>query len=292
MGRGNVYPGAVRSGPTEPPTCGGGSKPMTSLRIVSLACSNTEIVAALGCAHLLVGVDSHSDHPAEALAGLPRLGPDLEIDCNRVAELQPDLVLASLTVPGHETVVEGIEARGLPILTLAPERLDEIPDNIRKVAGALGVDGRGEALAKKLETDLVAPSLRAEDSSDPSILVQWWPRPVIAPGRRSWVHGMIRAAGGRNALAGEDRPSRPLEDEEVVELAPDAMVVSWCGVDPAKYRPEVVRNNPAFADIPAVRNGRVVCIPEAWMGRPGPRLLEGLGALRTLVADLQSDSGP
>jgi iron complex transport system substrate-binding protein len=36
------------------------------VRVVSLTCSNTEIVSALGCAEHLVGVDDHSDYP-EAL---------------------------------------------------------------------------------------------------------------------------------------------------------------------------------------------------------------------------------
>lgn len=59
------------------------------MRIVSLACSNTEIVHALGCAHLLVGVDDHSDWPPEVVDPLPRMGPDLHIDVDRVAALDP-----------------------------------------------------------------------------------------------------------------------------------------------------------------------------------------------------------
>ena len=76
------------------------------MRIVSLACSNTEIVWALGRADLLVGVDDHSDWPEEVVGPLPKVGPDLEIDVDKVAALEPDLVLATLTVPGHEKVVE------------------------------------------------------------------------------------------------------------------------------------------------------------------------------------------
>ena len=47
--------------------------------MVSLACSNTEIVCALGCAEMLVGVDDHSDHPPEVVRALPRVGPDLGV---------------------------------------------------------------------------------------------------------------------------------------------------------------------------------------------------------------------
>jgi iron complex transport system substrate-binding protein len=252
------------------------------MRIVSLACSNTEIVAALGAADLLVGVDSHSDYPAAALRGLPRVGPDLEIDPEAVARLNPDLVLASLTVPGHETVVEGIEALGLPVLTLAPLSLAEVPENVRVVAARIGRREEGEVLAARLETALAVPTPDPGPDA-PSILVQWWPGPVIAPGRQSWVQGLLDVAGARNPLGADDRPSRSLSPEEVAELAPDAMVMSWCGVDPGRYRPDVLYRNPAWMDVPAIREGRVFHIPEAWLGRPGPRLLRGLDALRRVV---------
>lgn len=251
-----------------------------SMRIVSLACSNTEIVAALGCADRLVGVDDHSDFPAGALASLPRVGPDLEIDVEKVAALEPDLVLASLTVPGHETVVEGVEQAGLPHLTLAPTSLEEIYANVETVAERLGVPERGVELASRMRRELES---RTAPTGAPSLLVQWWPRPVIAPCGRSWVDALLSAAGGRNPLASEDRPSRPLEDDEIRALDPDAIVLAWCGVAPGKYRPDVVYRNPAFAELSAVRQGRIFCVPEAYLGRPGPRLIDGLRALRGVV---------
>lgn len=82
------------------------------MRLVSLTCSNTEIVHSLGYAAQLVGVDDHSDYPADVVAKLPRVGPDLSVDPEKVAALEPDLVLASLTVPGHEKVAASLEARG------------------------------------------------------------------------------------------------------------------------------------------------------------------------------------
>ncbi len=263
------------------------------MRIVSLACSNTEIVAALGCAHLLVGVDSHSDFPPEVVNALPRMGPDLEIDVSRVVALEPDLVLASLTVPGHETVVEGVEAAGLPVLTLDPTSIADVYANIREVARRLGVEDRGAEVVAELEAALAPPDAPSGGSPDPGdppprILIQWWPKPVIAPGARSWAHEVIVAAGGANPLAHEDRPSRPLTDEEVAALAPDAVVVAWCGVEPEKYRPEVVARNPAFREIPAVTHGQIHCVPEAFLGRPGPRLAEGVRALRQVVRSVRA----
>ena len=255
------------------------------MRVVSLTCSNTEIVAALGCAGMLVGVDDHSDWPPEVVAPLPRVGPDLQIDVERVAALEPDLVLASLTVPGHEAVVAALERAGLPFVAPEPTSIAEVARDVRDVARLLGVTERGEEVASAMERELTVAAPSA-DSPRPRILLQWWPKPLIAPGRRSWASELIALAGGDNPLAREEVKSRSLTDDEVRELAPDAMVLSWCGVAPEKVRPEVVLANPAWQELDFVREGRVYLVPEALVGRPSPRLIEGYRALSSIVAEL------
>lgn len=252
------------------------------MRVVSLTCSNTEIVCALGRADDLVGVDDWSDFPAEVVGRLPRVGPDLGIDVAKVKALEPDLVLASLTVPGHEKVVAAIAAAGLRYIAPAPEKLADVARDVRAVAALLGVPERGESLAAQLEAAFAPPPAKA--ASRPKIAIQWWPKPAILPGRRSWAHDLVELAGGQNLLGHEEVKSRPLEDAEFAALAPDAVVISWCGVELEKYRPEVVARNPAWQEVPAIRNGRIFKISEAFLGRPGPRLIDGLAALRAVVA--------
>ncbi len=260
------------------------------MRIVSLACSNTEIVCALGCADLLVGVDDHSDHPPEVVDRLPKVGPDLDIDVERVAALEPDLVLATLTVPGHERVVERLEAAGLPFIAPEPVSIEDVYRDIRDIGGRLGVPERAETLVADMRRALRPPrDTEAEEdgAGRPSILVQWWPKPVITPGRRSWATDVLEAAGARAVLADEDVKSRPMSDDEVAEHAPDAVVLSWCGVHPNKYRPDVVLRNERWADLSFVREGRVFCVGEPYLGRPGPRLVEGVERLRAVVRTLK-----
>ena len=276
------------------------------MRIVSLACSNTEIVCALGCGDLLVGVDDHSDYPVEVVSRLPKVGPDLDIDVDAVARLEPDLVLATLTVPGHEKVVERLEAAGLPFIAPEPVSLEDVYRDIREIGSLLGVGDRAEALVAEMRAELDGPAAaegagragagagagrtgaRASeppgaDDDRPTVLVQWWPKPVITPGRLSWATDVIRAAGGRAVLGHEEIKSRPMTDEEVTEAAPDAVVLSWCGVHPDKYRPDVVLGKEAWSELDFVRQGHVFCVGEPFLGRPGPRLVDGVRALRKIV---------
>jgi iron complex transport system substrate-binding protein len=257
------------------------------MRVVTLTCSNTEIVCALGRADDLVGVDDWSDYPPEVVGRLPRVGPDLGIDVEAVKRLQPDLVLASLTVPGHEKVVEQIAAAGLKYIAPAPESLPDVARDVRQIAGLLGVAERGERLARELE---LAFAPVHQEGERPKIAIQWWPKPAILPGRRSWAHDLVELAGGQSLLGDEEVKSRPVTDEEFAELAPDAVVISWCGVEVEKYRPEVVARNPLWQEVPAIKNGRIFKISEAYLGRPGPRLREGLMALRAVVESCRKDS--
>ena len=255
------------------------------MRVVAHSCSNTELICALGQASLLVGVDAHSDYPPAVVGKLPTVGTDLELDIDRIVALQPDLVVLSDTVPGHERNIEALQATNLDLLILAPQSLADVATDMRTLARALGCPATGEELASEFLEALDALSVAATGSGPP-ILVEWWPKPVIAPGRDSWVTELLQRAGARNPWAADPCASRPVTTEEVVAAAPEVIVMSWCGVQEAKYRPHIVARRPGWTDIPAVRQGRIVPITEAWLGRPGPRLIDGLRALRAVVAGL------
>lgn len=250
------------------------------MRIASLTCSNTEIVATLGRGDWLVGVDSYSDWPADLVADLPRLGKDLDIDVDRLAALEPDLVLASLTVPGHEQVVEAVAEAGLDYVAPAPTSLEGVYADILHLGDLLDAAPRAREVVAGMRRAM--PAVEVEDR--PAILVEWWPKPVIVPGAKSWVSDLIRLAGGRNPFEEHDGESTAVDAAAVVAAAPDAAVVCWCGVEPDKYRPELVRERAGWQDTPALRHDRVHTIPEAYLGRPGPRLVEGYRALREVVA--------
>jgi iron complex transport system substrate-binding protein len=165
------------------------------LRIVSHTCSNTEIVCALGAGGQLVGVDTDSDFPPDLVGALPKLGRDLELDVHQVEALRPDLVLTSLTVPGHERIVEALRQAGLPVLVIDPIGLDGVYASIAQIAEALGVLKRGRSMVAQMQAAM-APVEPA--GARPKVLVEWWPKPVIAPARLSWVNELVRLDGGVN----------------------------------------------------------------------------------------------
>ena len=202
------------------------------------------------------------------------MGLDLDIDVPALAQTRPDLVLASLSVPGQDRVVAGVQAAGLPTAVFDPVTLPELLADIRRIGDLTGQRARAEQVVQDFETEL--RSLRTDFSRPPRVLVEWWPRPIIAATRDSWVTDLLAALGAVNALAEAPGRSRPLTLDEVRAARPDLIVCSWCGAK--KLRPEVIEAR--GLGIP------VVAIHESGLGRPGPRLLEGAQQLATALRSL------
>ena len=251
-------------------------------RIVSLVASNTELLYALGVGDRVVGVDDYSDFPPD-VARLPRVGRDLDVDVDRVAALEPDLVLASLSVPGMERNVERLAARGLPLVVVRSRGLVGVLDDASRIAEIVGAAPAG----KQLVSDLAARVERVERRTRavarrPSVYWEWWPRPYIAAGGPSWMTDLCHLAGGENVFADLEGESATVTTEQVRARAPDVVVACWCG---ARKLPDVslVARRPGWEEVPAVRGSRVHAVLEPLYGRPGPRLVDGLEELAELL---------
>ncbi len=254
----------------------------TPNRIVSLAPSNTEILGALGLADRLVGVDNRSDYPPE-VQRLPKVGRELEIDVERVAELQPDLVVASLSVPGMERNLPRLERSGLRYVVIDPKSLGDVLDSILSLGEVTGRSDVARILVQQLgdRMDAVA-ALVSEAPSRPRVYWEWWPRPFITPGRRSWVTDMIEMGGGVNVFGDLERESATVDEDLIFTQQPEVIVASWCGaeklVDLAK-----IKGRRGWEILPAIQQDRVYVVEEAPFGRPGPRLVEGLERIARMI---------
>ena len=252
-------------------------------RIVSLTCSNTEILFALGLGAQVVGVDDWSDFPPE-VKRLPRVGPDLKIDMARVAALEPDLVLASLSVPGMERNLPGLERLGVPFVVLEPRSLDDVFRDIEMISEATGVPEAGRRLNVELRKRIEAVRARAHEAAHrPTLYWEWWPKPLISPGRQSWMVQMSELAGAHLLFKDVEATSFVVQESDVLDQDPDLVMLCWCGTFQKKMNGAKVAERPGWDRLRAVKAGRVHCFPEDLYGRPGPRLVEGLERLARVV---------
>jgi iron complex transport system substrate-binding protein len=256
--------------------------PAPARTLVTLAPSNAEVVDALGAFDRVLACEDSTDHPPQA-AALPRLGPDLGPDLDRVAALRPDLVVSSLSVPGMERIVTGLRARGVPQVVLAPRSVADVLEDLRRVGARLGLPERAEAVVAAME-DEIAALRRARPAKPVRIYLEWWPRPMFCPGRDTYAQELVELAGGVNVFGDRPGASVRIEPEELVAADPELCFVSWCGVEEGKLDPEGLGQRPGLEALPAARAGRVYALDERFSGRPGPRMLE---AARRMAAAIE-----
>ena len=199
-------------------------------RIVSLGSPVTELVYALGRGDSLVGRDSSSLFPEEALA-LPDVGYHRQLSAEGVLSLAPSLVLATAHA-GPPEAIEQLRAAGVTVLLLpeeataegarargqlAPERLPKVQKVKARSCSSLATNSKSpvpdeaKALTATPQSSKVeigaAPSRRATAITTPQARS---PPTMAATGRPTWLHAPpSTVAAAPPKAAPLETPSRP-----------------------------------------------------------------------------------
>ena len=285
------------------------------MRILSLLPSATEIVYALGLGDDLVGVSHECDYPEEAKTKPivsastppPAMRSDeihsvfsghshpshslYRIDEQLLKQINPDVILTQelCTVCAIPVAQVREAARILAgprrVVSLEPNNLHQILENISAVAEVTGRHAEAAALIAQLESRIAR--IRSATSSvreRPRVFCMEWMDPVMAGGH--WIPEMIRIAGGTDGLGSDGEPSTAIEWERVVEFAPQIMVIMPCGYKISRSLEEVdqLTSRPGLYDLPAVKSGQVYIVDSpAFFSRPGPRIVDGLEILAQII---------
>lgn len=252
-------------------------------RIVSICPSNTELLHYLGVENELVGIDDFSDWP-EKWQDLPRLGPDLDIDINKVKALRPDLVVASLSVPGMEKNIERLEQENIPFIVLNPKTLEEIAMDLIRLGEAIGRRKRGEEAARKFKESIRLIRERIPSRKEPVRLYwEWWPKPVFTPGRKNWLTEVSSVVGAVNIFADQDQESVKTDWKDVAARRPDHALIVWTGIELHRIKKEMILSRTDWQNTPLADPERIFILPEGWYCRPSPRILTGIQHLAHLL---------
>jgi iron complex transport system substrate-binding protein len=280
------------------------------MRIVSLLASATEIVAALGLEDQLVGRSHECDFPSSILhlpvTTSPKFdvtGSSADIDERVKATLQtgtsvyavnsvlldqlrPDVIVTQDQCEVCAVSLRDVQAATATmvcqpkILTLNPNSLADIWEDIRAVAVACHVRERGEKLIADMQSRIQAIVEKVAGRPRPTVACIEWIEPLMAAG--NWVPELVELAGGENLFGEAGKHSPWMTWADLVERDPDVIVVMPCGFDlpRTKYGMRTLLAKPEWANLRAVRQNRVWAADgNAYFNRPGPRLVDALEML-------------
>lgn len=240
-------------------------------RVLTVGGSLTEIVYRLDAQAALVGVDTTSLHPPDALKRLPNVGYMRALSAEGVLSLRPTLVIADGDA-GPAAVIVQLKAAGVAVVLLRkdPTR-DGVVYKMRAVAKLLGRESAGEALAAAYREDMTAlDAAIAKAPSKPRVLfVLNASRGILAAGQDTAADHIIALAGGVNAIQGYTG-YKPLAAEAVIAGRPDFVLATEHGMEQSGGAAELLKR-PDIAETPAGRAKRVIALNAQLLLGFGPR---------------------
>jgi iron complex transport system substrate-binding protein len=271
------------------------------MRVVSLVPAATEIACAIGALADLVAVTHDCDFPAP-VRSLPRVTSatipvgassreidtlvrdaasrnesTFHLDACALRDAAPDVILGQTLCAVCAVTLDQVP-RSLPreprVVPLEAATLEGMFDDILQVGNALGRARQAQRLIASLRERADAVREAVVGRARPRVACIEWVDPPFNGGH--WVPEQVRLAGGWDVLGEPGMRSRELAWDEVRAARPDIVVVMPCGWDARRAEQEA-------RAIPDLR-ARVVAVDgNAYFSRPGPRLIDGIELLASLL---------
>ncbi|MGK7390175.1 MAG: heme/hemin ABC transporter substrate-binding protein [Candidatus Cyclobacteriaceae bacterium M2_1C_046] len=199
-------------------------------RIVTAGSSSSEIVCALGLCDNIVATDQTSQFPA-SLKALPSIGYRSGISAEGIIAQRPDLVIFERGYVKEE-LIKQLKSTGIKTLVIDFEpNFNNTKERIRTIASAINRSDEGEAIIRKIATDLKYVEQKiAVIPSRPKVLC------VYARGQGNMqVAGknspftLLELSGAQNAVP-EIEGYKPLNAESLIKANPDYILFFTSGL--------------------------------------------------------------
>jgi len=234
-------------------------------RVVALAPHIVEMLYAVEAGERLVGALQGSDYP-EAAKQIPRVGSYRGIALEAIMAREPDLVVTWRSGTPR-SVVERLDALGVPVYESEPRRLDDVADDLRDLGLLTGHSKVGERAARAFESRLAA--LRQTLSETPRVFYQLGHNPLTTLGDGHIITQAIRHCGGKPLFAERSVLVPEIGREALIEARPEVILS-------ASRSDDWQRAWQGHDWLPAVRDGHLYTLDPDPISRPGPRLVEGI----------------
>lgn len=276
------------------------------LRIVSLLPSATEIIDCLDLTSALVGRSHECDYPPEVkdlpvctTAQLNSNNQSAEIDRDVQSLLQQALSIYQVEIatleqlkPTHIVTQDQCDVCAVnfaevtkavaqlthsqpQIISLQPNLLKEVWQDIDRVGKVLGVDSQGAISGLEKRINNITEQLKGLSNKIPTVVALEWIEPLMTAG--NWIPELIEIAGGESLLSSKGKHSPYISWEKLIAANPDIIIIMPCGFDLARTAKEaqILKANSQWTELKAVQSDRVFFVDgNAYFNRPGPRLVD------------------
>ena len=191
---------------------------------------------------------------------------------------------------GGEVTPETLEPFGIKVYELTEScihigekpkvSMDDMYNDIANLGKIFQVEDKAASLIDGYKADLAEFTASLETADEPLRVFVYdsGEESPFTAGRYAMPTALIEAAGGKNIMDDFEKSWATVTWEEVVERNPEVVVIVNYGNVTAEEKRAFMMNNPAFADLDAVKNDRFVTL-EYVEATPGPRNINAVKKL-------------
>lgn len=255
--------------------------PAAPRRMVSLSPAVTSMLFELGLQDRLVGVTRYCRLPP-GYAGLPRLGGG-DAPLEGLMAVKPDLVLAGTVLP--ESEVRRLESLPLAVVVFRQQTFEDIFEDATALAALLGAGAEARARIGEARDRLEAIRKNRPPRGGKTLLLFSDQGDIWTSGAGSYGDEAMRLLGLENVAAGMASPWTRLSREFVLQEQPAVLLFSSPVPDGEAER-ELARlrenwgKDAFWSKVPAVRDGRIILVPDNRLEIPSLRMVEAVEWIR------------
>ncbi|MBU3113472.1 ABC transporter substrate-binding protein [Clostridium lacusfryxellense] len=245
-------------------------------RIITISPDITEGIYALGKGSSLVGRSDYDDYPVQALK-VPSVGSLLEPNIEKIAELKPDLVIASTLF--SKDVIKKLETLNIKVIVLyGQENFTGVYDTMEKLGKVVNASEKSLEIVSDMKNKVAEITDKVKTAKKPIVyyVVGFGKSGDFTAGKDTFIGNMIEMAGGENAA--KDVVGWKYSIEKLLDKNPDILICSK--LYNSKKGIEVTNG---YKELTAVKSGKLLEVDENIIVRQGPRLADGLEEMAKLI---------
>ena len=280
-------------------------------KIVTLLPSATEIVSFLGQKESIIGCSHECDYPNDLDNIVKLTSPKInvegtsskinkeiksllenslsvyKVDVEKLKDLDPDFIVTqancevcAVSFAEVQNIVSKYLSPKAKIISLEPNTLNDVFNDIRRVATTLNIDNKiNNKLISKLELRLKdIKDLASIQKRKPSVVCIEWIDPLMVAG--NWIPEMVEIAGGNDILGRSGNNSHWIKFNEIKDHDPEIIIFLPCGFDIKKTKKELnsyLKKDSTWSLLKAFKNNKLfIADGNQFFNRPGPRLIESI----------------
>ena len=202
-------------------------------RVVSLVPSLTETICDLGVSGRLVGISRYCLEPIEHLRFVTRVGGTKNPSLERIASLDPDLILVN-SEENREEDIAWMKER-FETFECMPKTVVEASDAVRDLGDRLGLDSEAHAILLEIEANLLRADVMSLDRGFVRVFYPIWKQPWIGVNRDTYISDVLTRAGAVNVCGQRESRYPVVPQQAVIDLRPDLVLLPS---EPFAFSPE------------------------------------------------------